>query len=110
MGYEFEYYHIFGQIHLTWQYTGGRSIAILNQPVLRTAYQQVQQENTAIEIPEGFQQSQTNTSKRGLLDKDHPDFYQHYENVGQFPQTTLGDKQLKTLLVSAFGAVAEPLM
>ena len=42
-------------------------IAILHQPILRAAYQQVQQENTAIEIPEGFQQSQTNTSKRGLV-------------------------------------------
>ena len=56
--------------------------------------------STSFELREGFTP----------LDKDHPDFYQHYENVGQFPQTTLGDKQLKTLLVSAFGAVAEPLM
>jgi len=44
------------------------------------------------------------------VDIDHPDFYEHYQNVGQFPETAMGDKQLKTLLVSGFGAVAEPLM
>jgi len=35
--------------------------AILHQPVLHTAYQQVQQENTAIDLSEGFQLSNTNT-------------------------------------------------
>ncbi len=40
----------------------------------------------------------------------HPDFYDHYEDVGQFPGTGVGDDQLKTYLVSGFGAVAEPLM
>ena len=41
---------------------------------------------------------------------DDPDFYKHYEVVGQFPGTSLSDDQLKTILVSGFGAVAEPLM
>jgi phosphatidylserine/phosphatidylglycerophosphate/cardiolipin synthase-like enzyme len=41
---------------------------------------------------------------------DDPDFYKHYEDVGQFPGTSLLDNQLKTILVSGFGAVAEPLM
>jgi len=44
------------------------------------------------------------------VDIDHPDFYKHYQNVGQFPETAMGDKQLKTFLVSGFGAVAEPHM
>jgi len=41
--------------------------AILHQPVLPTAYQQVQQENTAIDMPEGFQLAKTNTSIRCLV-------------------------------------------
>ena len=41
---------------------------------------------------------------------DDPNFYKHYEDVGQFPGTSLSDDQLKTILVSGFGAVAEPLM
>ena len=44
------------------------------------------------------------------VDKDDSAFYEYYQNVGQFPGTTLGNKQFKTLMVSAFGAVAEPLM
>jgi phosphatidylserine/phosphatidylglycerophosphate/cardiolipin synthase-like enzyme len=40
----------------------------------------------------------------------HPDFYDHYEDVGQFPGTSVGDDQLKTYLVSGFGSLAEPLM
>jgi len=40
----------------------------------------------------------------------HPNFYQNYKDVGQFPGTALSDDQIKTLLVSGFGAVAEPLM
>ena len=44
------------------------------------------------------------------VEKDDPAFYDYYQNVGQFPRTTLGNKQFKTLMVSAFGAVAEPLM
>jgi len=42
--------------------------------------------------------------------REHPDFYSNYRNVGQFPGTGLGDKQVRSLLVSGFGAVLEPLM
>lgn len=42
--------------------------------------------------------------------RDHPDFYAHYRNVGQFPGTGLGDKQIRSLLVGGFGAAVEPLM
>jgi cardiolipin synthase C len=41
---------------------------------------------------------------------EHPDFYKHYQDVGQFPGTSLSDEQLKTILVSGFGVVGEPLM
>jgi hypothetical protein len=41
---------------------------------------------------------------------DDPEFYNYYDSVGQFPGTALNDNQIKTLLVSGFGAVAEPLM
>ncbi|MGR8949569.1 MAG: phospholipase D family protein [Gammaproteobacteria bacterium] len=41
---------------------------------------------------------------------NHPEFYQRYKDVGQFPGTSLGDDQIKTYLVSGFGAVSEPLM
>jgi len=41
---------------------------------------------------------------------DHPEFFSNYKNVGQFPGTKLGDKQLRTILVSGFGAIAEPQM
>jgi cardiolipin synthase C len=44
------------------------------------------------------------------VNMDDPAFYKHYENVGQFPGTSLSDEQLKTILVSGFGAVGEPLM
>lgn len=41
---------------------------------------------------------------------DDPEFYTHYENVGQFPGTGTDSKQISTRLISGFGAVAEPLM
>jgi phosphatidylserine/phosphatidylglycerophosphate/cardiolipin synthase-like enzyme len=41
---------------------------------------------------------------------DDPEFYNHYENVGQFPGTGSNNKQISTRLISGFGAVAEPLM
>lgn len=44
------------------------------------------------------------------LQPGHPDFYKHYKDVGQFPETTLDDEQFKTIMVGAFGSVAEPLM
>jgi len=50
--------------------------------------------------------------RKGMLTVpiDHPEFYERYENVGQFPGTSMSDDRLKTILVSGFGAVAEPLM
>ena len=41
---------------------------------------------------------------------DHPEFYTRYRDVGQFPEVRLSDRKIKTLLMSAFGAPAEPLM
>jgi len=41
---------------------------------------------------------------------DEPAFYENYNNVGQFPNVSLSGKKIKALLVSGFGAVAEPLM
>lgn len=41
---------------------------------------------------------------------DSPDFYENYEDVGQFPGTALSEDQFKTILIGAFGSVAEPLM
>lgn len=41
---------------------------------------------------------------------DDPEFYNHYDNVGQFPGTGANNKQISTRLISGFGAVAEPLM
>jgi len=55
---------------------------------------------TSFELREGM----------GPLAPTHPDFYSHYRDVGQFPDTNLGDDQLKTLLVSGFGGIAEPQM
>jgi phosphatidylserine/phosphatidylglycerophosphate/cardiolipin synthase-like enzyme len=55
---------------------------------------------TSFELREGMQPVSVNDL----------DFYNHYEDVGQFPGTALSDDQLKTLLVSGFGAVAEPFM
>lgn len=40
----------------------------------------------------------------------HADFYERYNNVGQFPQVSAPVKQVQTLLVKSFGGVAEPLM
>lgn len=47
---------------------------------------------------------------RQAVPAEHPDFYRNYEDVGQFPGTGLGDNQIKTYLISGFGAAAEPLM
>jgi phosphatidylserine/phosphatidylglycerophosphate/cardiolipin synthase-like enzyme len=41
---------------------------------------------------------------------EHHDFYVHYKDVGQFPEVGLSGGRIQTLLVSAFGAPAEPLM
>jgi phosphatidylserine/phosphatidylglycerophosphate/cardiolipin synthase-like enzyme len=41
---------------------------------------------------------------------DHPDFYDHYEDVGQFPEVNLSSKAIKTRLFKAFGGFAAPLL
>ncbi len=40
----------------------------------------------------------------------HPDFYQNYEAVGNFPGMDLPLKQIQTIIISAFGGFAEPVM
>jgi phosphatidylserine/phosphatidylglycerophosphate/cardiolipin synthase-like enzyme len=40
----------------------------------------------------------------------HPDFYQRYRSVGQFPGSHLGDKAIKTRLTKAFFGPAEPII
>jgi phosphatidylserine/phosphatidylglycerophosphate/cardiolipin synthase-like enzyme len=40
----------------------------------------------------------------------HAEFYDRYNNVGQFPQVSAPVKEVETLLVKSFGGVAEPLM
>ncbi len=42
--------------------------------------------------------------------RSHDDFYQNYEDVGQFPSVNLDIEWLEVQLVSAFGAVSEPFM
>jgi phosphatidylserine/phosphatidylglycerophosphate/cardiolipin synthase-like enzyme len=40
----------------------------------------------------------------------HPDFYQHYENVGPFPGLNLSIKAIKTRLIKAMGKMATPII
>lgn len=40
----------------------------------------------------------------------HPEFYKHYDNVGQFPQVNMPTKTIKTRLMKAFGGFTTPLM
>lgn len=42
--------------------------------------------------------------------RDHPDFFEHYKSVGNFPDVDLPLKQIQTLIISAFGGFAEPIM
>ena len=42
--------------------------------------------------------------------RDHPDFFEHYKAVGNFPDVDLPLKQIQTLIISAFGGFAEPIM
>ncbi|MCX7545637.1 phospholipase D-like domain-containing protein [Marinicella gelatinilytica] len=42
--------------------------------------------------------------------RDHPDFFEHYEEVGNFPDIDLPVKQIQTIIISAFGGFAEPIM
>jgi putative cardiolipin synthase len=44
------------------------------------------------------------------LPADHPDFYEHYSDVGQFPEAGLSSKAIRTRLMKAFGGSLEPLM
>lgn len=42
--------------------------------------------------------------------RDHPDFFEHYKAVGNFPDIDLPVKQIQTIIISAFGGFAEPIM
>lgn len=42
--------------------------------------------------------------------RDDPLFYDHYRDVGQFPEVSLSGKQVQTRIVSGFGVIFEPLM
>ncbi len=44
------------------------------------------------------------------LDIGHPDFYNNYENLGNFPDVDLPSKQIQTIIISAFAGFAEPIM
>ena len=59
-----------------------------------------------------FRYSSSFTLKPGKpeVDKNHPDFYKNYENVGSFPGTELSSKQIQTIIISAFAGFAEPFM
>ena len=41
---------------------------------------------------------------------EDPRFYDHYEDVGELPETTWGWKRIKTSLIQGFGGIATPLM
>ncbi len=40
----------------------------------------------------------------------HPDFFENYKAVGNFPNVNLPTKQIQTIIISAFGGFAEPIM
>lgn len=44
------------------------------------------------------------------LPYDHPDFYVHYENVGQFPEVALTSTEIYTIISSALGGFITPLL
>lgn len=44
------------------------------------------------------------------LSASHPDFYKHYESVGQFPEVNMSVQGIQTRLFKAFGGFAAPLM
>lgn len=44
------------------------------------------------------------------VDVGHPDFYENYKNVGNFPDVDLPLKQIQTIIISAFAGFAEPVM
>jgi hypothetical protein len=41
---------------------------------------------------------------------DHPEFYERYENVGQFPEVEDSGKVTETWLYKAMGGFTAPLM
>ncbi|VAW40933.1 Cardiolipin synthetase [hydrothermal vent metagenome] len=41
---------------------------------------------------------------------NHPDFYENYKNVGNFPDVELSSRQIQTIMISAFAGFAEPFM
>jgi phosphatidylserine/phosphatidylglycerophosphate/cardiolipin synthase-like enzyme len=59
-----------------------------------------------------FRYSSSYQLKVGMspLPADHPDFYKHYEDVGQFPEINLSLKSVKTRLIKTFGGFIEPLL
>lgn len=44
------------------------------------------------------------------VSSDHPDFYENYEAIGNFPNVNLSSKQIQTIIISAFAGFAEPVM
>lgn len=50
--------------------------------------------------------------KEGMesLPPSHQDFYEHYENVGQFPEVDMSSKSIQTRLFKSFGGFTAPLM
>jgi phosphatidylserine/phosphatidylglycerophosphate/cardiolipin synthase-like enzyme len=50
--------------------------------------------------------------KKGMeaLPPDHPDFYKHYDDVGQFPDVDQPSKSIKTRLIKSFGGFITPLI
>jgi phosphatidylserine/phosphatidylglycerophosphate/cardiolipin synthase-like enzyme len=59
-----------------------------------------------------FRYSSSYKLKEGMepLSTDHPDFYKHYENVGQFPEVHLSLQAIQTRLIKTFGGFTAPLM
>lgn len=46
----------------------------------------------------------------GALPPDHPDFYKHYDDVGQFPDVDQPLKSIRTRLIKSFGGFITPLI
>jgi phosphatidylserine/phosphatidylglycerophosphate/cardiolipin synthase-like enzyme len=59
-----------------------------------------------------FRYSSSFELKEGMepLKHDHPDFYKHYKDVGQFPEINLSSEAVKTRLFKAFGGFTAPLL
>jgi phosphatidylserine/phosphatidylglycerophosphate/cardiolipin synthase-like enzyme len=59
-----------------------------------------------------FRYSSSFELKEGMkpLSTGHPDFYKHYEDVGQFPEVHLSLSAIKTRLIKTFGGFTAPLM